>query len=61
MSDTRPDTSPLSSECKHEIDFNADGQMIHDGETRWIIDVRCKHCGRSGSFLVDNKTEVNWE
>jgi len=47
---------PESKDFKHHPDpasiSSADGAGKHRG-TDWIIDVSCKHCGRSGSARID--------
>ena len=49
---------PQSSDFKHDPDPSsikaADGAGKERG-TDWIVDVNCKHCGRSGSVRIDPK------
>lgn len=54
--------------CKHEPDIHnithADSEVItspDDKEFNFIMDITCKHCGRSGSFSVTVlKEDINW-
>jgi len=49
---------PKSSDFKHHPDPTsitpADGAGKNRG-TDWIVDVNCRHCGRSGSVRIDPK------
>jgi hypothetical protein len=49
---------PDSSTCKHEGEFGSITPADIDPE-HWIVDINCKHCGRSGSVKID-PAEINW-
>lgn len=51
---------PTSPTGKHEADFNTVARADIAGDDHWILDVNCKHCGRSGAFRVDPQTEIDW-
>ena len=51
----------LKSESgKHEADFDTVARADIAMPDHWILDVACKHCGRSGAFRVDPQTEIDW-
>lgn len=54
------DHCPKSPTGKHKVDMGAKGSVILHDATSWILDVWCKHCGRSGSFLITPQAETNW-
>jgi len=50
-------------ECNHEPDFSSiahSDKAVGDLNEECILDVNCRHCGRSGAFRVDTTTEIDW-
>ena len=64
--ETKPDYGDeekcsASQSGKHEPYPPGATLFINGESTRVIVDVPCKHCGRSGSVSVDiDACEVNW-
>ena len=50
----------LSANGKHEPEFESISPANIAEPNHWILDVNCRHCGRSGAFRVDLTTEIDW-
>lgn len=51
---------PKSKNGRHEPDHYSVQRADHDpGEGHVLVDVNCKHCGRSGACLIAPE-DVNW-
>lgn len=49
--------------CFHEADpssISSPPEAGTDVSLEWIVDVNCKHCGRSGSVRIDVE-EIQWD
>lgn len=51
---------PDSTDGKHAPDFETLTKAEIAQPDHWIMDVNCKHCGRSGAFRLDPQTEIDW-
>ncbi len=51
---------PDSPTRKHEVDFASLAPRNTNDTDDCLVDINCKHCGRSGAFRVDSQTEIDW-
>jgi hypothetical protein len=56
---TRPEECPESSDGKHELDPHTVQTADVDAGEGCVVDVSCKHCGRSGAFKIE-PGDVDW-
>lgn len=61
-----PESTAARDHCEqsptsmHQPDFASLSPCCINDTDHCIVDISCKHCGRSGAFCVDSTTEIDW-